>query len=422
MTGSLAAQAAVNTSAAGTARAAPSSFSSRGGRLDYLDAARAFALVLGVAFHASLSFMPVFIGWAIQDISTSPAIATFALISHSFRMETFFLLAGFFSCVSLRRKGAGGFVRSRMLRIAVPFVASWFLLRPLLVSGWIMGSASLRGDYDFGAGIQGGFESLKTLPSGLFTGSHLWFLYYLALITVVALLLRGAVMKASGPAFEMLTRRASAVVARLAKSPLALAAFAAPTAGALWFMRSWGMDTPDQSMVPRVPVLLVYGGFFALGWLLGHQPEAISGFTRLSWQRWLVAGASLAGSLTLIGISRDPGHPRYFAAHIGFVASYALMMWSLVFLTVGMFRRWFQQPRAWVRYIADSSYWMYLIHLPIVVWLQVAMAEVAWHWSLKLALISVATIAASLVSYDLFVRSTWIGWLLNGRRRRRALV
>ena len=48
-------------------------------RLDYLDALRAFALILGVVFHAGLSFMPVFIGWAVMDINTSPAMGIFSL-------------------------------------------------------------------------------------------------------------------------------------------------------------------------------------------------------------------------------------------------------------------------------------------------------------------------------------------------------
>src|SRR5262245_29851735 len=139
-------------------------------RLDYLDATRAFALLLGIVFHASLSFMPTFMGWAVQDVSTSPLIAMFMTVSHSFRMETFFLLAGFFSCLMLRKKGIGEFVRSRALRIVVPFVVGWFLLRPLVVSGWIMGSASLRGDVNIWAGLLGGFRILSTLPSGIFTG------------------------------------------------------------------------------------------------------------------------------------------------------------------------------------------------------------------------------------------------------------
>ena len=66
-------------------------------RLDYLDATRAFALVLGVVFHASLSFLPFYIGWAVQDVSTNIVTGGFATISHSFRLEVFFLLAGFFT-------------------------------------------------------------------------------------------------------------------------------------------------------------------------------------------------------------------------------------------------------------------------------------------------------------------------------------
>jgi hypothetical protein len=64
---------------------------------------------------------------------------------------------------------------------------------------------------------------------------------------------------------------------------------------------------------------------------------------------------------------------------------------------------------------------MYLIHLPIVVWLQVAVAEIGLHWSIKLACVTLTTVAVSLLSYDLFVRATWVGWLLNGRRRERVL-
>jgi peptidoglycan/LPS O-acetylase OafA/YrhL len=387
-------------------------------RLDYLDATRAFALVLGVVFHASLSFLPTFMGWAVQDISTSPAVSVFLVISHSFRMELFFLLAGFFGCVTLRRKGVGAFVRSRAMRLGVPFVVGWFLLRPLVVSGWIMGSASLRGDFDFWAGILAGFQSLKTLPAGIFTGSHLWFLYYLALVTALTLVAR-AVLALTGSWRSAIARRADAVVAWLAHSPFSLPLLCVPTAAALWFMRFWAMDTPDQTLVPNLPVLVVYGGFFMLGWMIGRQFEVLTAFTRLVWYRWVFAGVGIVGVLMLGPIERDPGHVAYMAAHIGYALSYALMMGSLVGLTIGVFRKLFVRPQAWVRYVADSSYWMYLVHLPVVVWLQVAIAEVELNWSVKLAGVSVVTIAIALISYDLFVRSTIIGQVLNGRRQER---
>lgn len=390
-------------------------------RLDYLDATRAFALVLGIVFHASLSFMPVFMGWAVQDVSTSPLVTMFMTVSHSFRMEAFFLLAGFFSHLTFHRKGAGEFVRSRLLRIVVPFVVGWFVLHPLVISGFIMGSASLRGDVDVWAGLLGGFQTLSTLPSGLFARSHLWFLYYLAMITALTLVVRGLV-NATGSWQVAIVRRADCLVAWLANSPVFLVILAVPTAATLWFMRLWGMDTPAQSLLPHLPSLAIYGGFFVLGWTLSRQRDLISRFARLTPQRWILAGLGIAAILLLGEIERDPGHPHYFAAHVAYAVSYALTMWSLVFLTLGIFKKLCSRPNAFVRYVADSSYWMYLVHLPLVVWLQVAVAELPLHWTFKLALISTITIALSLFTYDLFVRSTFIGWALNGRRRDRVMV
>ena len=389
-------------------------------RLDYLDATRAFALLLGIVFHASLSFMPTFIGWAVQDVSTSPLVALFFTVSHTFRMETFFLLAGFLGHVTFHQKGASPFVRSRYFRIVVPFVVGWPILRPLLVSGWIMGAASLRGDYSFWAGISGGFQSMGNLRTGIFNGTHLWFLYYLAMITALTRVLRELV-KAIGTWQGALERRADALVAWLAHSPFGLPVLVVPTAAALWFMQYWGMDTPDQTLRPNLPVLAVYGGFFILGWLLGRQRELIGPFARLTPQRWILAGVGIAAIQYLGQIQSDPGHTYYNAAHAAYVVGYALTMWTLVFLTIGLFKKFCSQPRPIVRYVADSSYWLYLVHLPIVVWLQVSVAEFPVHWLFKLAGISTVTIALGLLSYDLFVRSTWLGALLNGRRRDRAL-
>lgn len=390
-------------------------------RLDYLDATRAFALVLGVVFHASLSFMPLFMGWAVQDVSTSRLVAIFMTVSHSFRMETFFLLAGFFGHLTFHRKGAGDFVRSRAIRIVGPFVVGWFLLRPLLISGWIMGFASMRGNVDVRAGLLGGFQSLSTLPAGIFTGSHLWFLYYLGMITALTLVIRGLIRRRSSWSAKA-AWCADAVVAWLANSRFAPVILAVPTAATLWFMPYWGMDTPDRSLLPNLPVLVIYGGFFGLGWLLDRQRELIRKFAQLTSLRWVFAGLGVAAIILLGDIERDPSHAQYTSAHVAYAVGYALTMWSLVFLTVGIFQKLCLKPNGFVRYVADSSYWMYLIHLPVVIWLQIAVAELPLHWSLKLVLISTVAIAFALASYDLFVRSTFLGTVLNGHRRDRVML
>ncbi len=394
--------------------------SSTESRLDYLDATRAFALLLGVVFHAGLSFLPIFIGWAVQDISTSLWIAVFGTISHSFRMELFYLLAGFFSRMTLGRRGLAEFMGSRALRIVIPFIVGWFILRPLIVSGWIMGGASMRGDYEIWPSIMGGITELRQMTEGPLVGTHLWFLYYLVLITACVLTGRFLVRLLTGNSAK-LPVQVDRVVTWLGSSRWTLLLVATPIAITLGYMNNWGMDTPDKSLIPHVPVLLIYGGFFTLGWVLHRQPETLVTFSRITAGRIAALVLSIVCVVMLMKIQGDPGHPNFQVARNIYHVGYAVMMWTLVWLTIGLFRHVFTRPSATVRYIADSSYWMYLIHLPVVVWLQVAVAEWEINWSLKLPFISLATIAIALLTYDLFVRSTWLGQLLNGRRRDRVI-
>src|SRR5262245_27695623 len=94
-------------------------------RLHALDAVRAFALLLGVVFHAGFSFLPGMIPgvWAIVDTSPSTAIGVLLFTAHVFRMSLFFFIAGFFARMLLLRRGSRGFWADRGKRIAVPLVA-----------------------------------------------------------------------------------------------------------------------------------------------------------------------------------------------------------------------------------------------------------------------------------------------------------
>ena len=244
-------------------------------RLNYLDAVRAFALLLGIFFHASLSFSPIFIGWAVMDISTSPLILLFITVSHSFRMELFFLIAGFFSHMTFHRGGMAAFAKSRMVRIVIPFIVGWFVLRPLIISGWIMGSESMRGDVNILAGLKGGFLSLQTLPAELLTGTHLWFLYYMTLTTLLVVSTR-QLIALMPQVHRFLSNWADLAAKWLANSRASLFLLAFPTAWLIWNMREWGMDTPDKSLIPHLPALAVYGGFFC--GRLGFSPAGVADF------------------------------------------------------------------------------------------------------------------------------------------------
>lgn len=389
-------------------------------RLDYLDAVRSFALIQGIIFHASLSFMPIFIGWAVMDISTSDVIAIFALVSHSFRMELFFLIAGFFGHMKFHQQGVKAFFKSRLARIAIPFIIGWFLLRPLLVSGWIIGAESMRGDVNVLAALTNAFASLGNIGKDFLVGTHLWFLYYLLLISVIVVLLR-YLLGLQTLVKHYMAQLADSVVAWLCSSRFAILIVALPTACCIWFMDQWGIDTPDKSLIPHIPVTLVYGAFFLFGWLLHRQPALMAQFASLSWGKAFLCIAAIIATVILSNFETNLGHSQYRLLKASFKLSYAIMMWSLISLTIGACKHLFKRPNKRVRYIADASYWFYLIHLPIVVWLQAAFAELPFHWALKLISICVITMIISIILYDVFVRSTFIGAILNGKQRARVL-
>lgn len=107
---------------------------------------------------------------------------------------------------------------------------------------------------------------------------------------------------------------------------------------------------------------------------------------------------------------------RYKWAKAIYSLAYAIASWCLVFGSLGFFRQYFSKPNASWRYLADASYWMYLIHLPVLYVIEIPMSAWQAHWIVKLAILNLSCFAILLLSYQLFVRHSIIGVCLNGRR------
>ena len=97
-----------------------------------------------------------------------------------------------------------------------------------------------------------------------------------------------------------------------------------------------------------------------------------------------------------------------------------IYVWMMSAAMMGLFRRWVGQERAWVRYLSDASYWMYLAHLPLVLAAQLWVRDWPLPSGVKFTLICGGVFAVLLLSYEHLVRYTWIGALLNGRKVRPA--
>jgi peptidoglycan/LPS O-acetylase OafA/YrhL len=114
------------------------------------------------------------------------------------------------------------------------------------------------------------------------------------------------------------------------------------------------------------------------------------------------------------------GNPRelswYAPVKLVYSIGYAVVMWLLVLGTLGFFHDRFPEHSPRWRYVADSSYWIYLLHIPLVPALQVWMATWPAPGVVKFVLLNGVAFAILFTSYHYLVRSTFIGQVLNGRR------
>lgn len=100
-----------------------------------LDALRAIAMLLGIALHAALAYMPLPAGgWPVQDTHQNDAFALFMAAVHGFRMPLFFLISGFFTAMLWRKRGLHALLMHRSKRIFLPLAIGMFTIIPAV---WI---------------------------------------------------------------------------------------------------------------------------------------------------------------------------------------------------------------------------------------------------------------------------------------------
>ncbi|MCH8829845.1 MAG: acyltransferase family protein, partial [Planctomycetes bacterium] len=91
------------------------------------DALRAGGALLVILLHAVVPYMVVAVPgllWPTTDPSAGRWADGIFWAVKGFVMPLFFLIAGYFAAVSLRRKSAHGFIAQRTKRILLPFVVA----------------------------------------------------------------------------------------------------------------------------------------------------------------------------------------------------------------------------------------------------------------------------------------------------------
>ena len=396
------------------------------GRMHGLDAYRGALMMLGIVLHGAIPFLekhrhegsPISIG----------CLEMIMHLIHTFRMPAFFLLSGFFAALLWKRYGLRGMRTNRVQRILLPFLACLPLLYfAVTLTEQLVGRLKDGSPHPLAPLNELDFWRIF-FPESF---AHLWFLYDLLWISAFCVLVvrfwdkRGR----SFPSWQAFAKRNFECPKRcllILGGVNFLWCFCAGGLNALQLIdHGWAIIPTNDRWIPSPSIVVFYGGYYVLGWLLFTSGADLNRSKDRAWTMVLLglvfAGLHMGGLglLELSGAAEDKLSLAVIASYASTVAMGSLTLFAFTRGMMGLFLRYASEGTFVWRYLSDASYWSYLIHLTFV--LSVPILFLGWDVPIfvqYLANVVLSTILC-LLTYDLFVRSTFIGRFLNGRRYER---
>ncbi|MFC1950639.1 acyltransferase family protein [Chloroflexota bacterium] len=362
-------------------------------RLLFVDNLRTGLITLVVLHHVAVVYGGIVVPFYYFEPPMTDPIAflvllVFALFNQSWFMGTLFLFSGYFTPVSFDRKGIGSFLKDRLLRLGIPLIIFYFVLSPISNTGLWQMPTSLTGITNP--------LTWQAYPYLLGMGP-LWF---------VAMLL---IFDFGYAAWRMLTRNQTSYSMSKSSPPsyLLIGVFILALALVSYLLR---MVVPISKFVigfPTLSYLPQYLSLFVLG--------AVA--SRYNWFRTLPTSKGLVGFVTalVVGVLL---FPIAFSGHLfsleftpaftnllgnGHWQSAIYTLWDSAF-AVGMclgiivfFRQFFSGQGKFGRFLSQHSYTVYVIHIPIVVFLAVALRGLTLEPLLKFVILAVIAVPTSFV-------------------------
>ena len=347
-------------------------------------ALRAFLTLLVIAHHAVLTYHPsapppkasaappiLWTAFPVVDPQKFGGFGLLTLVNDMFFMSLMFLVSGLFVAESLKARGAGGFLKGRVLRLGVPFVIGAGLLAPLAYApAWLQsgGAPSL-------AAYAQAWTSLPFWPSG-----PAWFLW--------VLLAFGAIAAALDSLFPRLIPALGCWTQGAARRPLR--AFLALTAASVVAyvplnmvlpFGHWTMEGPFLVQTGRIGHYLVY---FLAGVAFGAagvgqgltDPQGALARRWWAWQILPVPAVIAAVAVFIVAFSPNPP-PKPLLDVVGGLA-FVLACATLSFAVLAVFLRFVRKTGTLGRSLQANAYGMYLTHYVFTAWLGWLMLPQAW--------------------------------------------
>lgn len=336
-----------------------------------------------------------------EDPQTHWAFDIVGVFLYGFAMPAFFVTAGFAGAALFNRRGAAAFWRNRALRIGLPLLAGYLLLTPLTRAAYEFAQAASQ------TGDLASAWQVVTEARWLRWGKvyHLWFLASLILFSAGAIACHALATRVS--------RRASTRLPNTIHSALFQpAGILGLTVLVAVFMVGSYVSGTGQGTDGWMQIAIF--GFFMFGWLLYAWRDLLPQLVPSWWLGPAVAVLVMpvCGWATRERLLAEDATDIVMGVLAG--GSNAVVAVGITLGLLGAFQRFFATRGALGEYISDASYWIYLIHYPVVIAAGGVMAVFDLPAFAKYLCAVALSLPIILGSYELLVRRSPLGAIIGG--------
>jgi glucans biosynthesis protein C len=366
-------------------------------RLHYLDNLRWMSILVLFPFHASFVFCAGWYSYYVLSDFPSTAAHCLTVAVEPWIMPLLFCIAGMSAKFALQTRTPRVFLRERVTKLLVPFLAGLVLICPVIAYYALKFHTGYTGS--FAGAFVHFFTSVTTQPglngsTGDFSVDHLWFILFLFVISVAAL----AVILAR----QRLSHRFGTGTVSL------------PLLGLLfipvWLLNYAGFCVTGYSF-PAYFFLFLTGYFL----LAGEQVQAL---LEKFWIFLLVAWIVLTAGV-MWGAGIILGHSEVFWGTSPF---YVVAGWTGVLAFMGAGRHLADHTSAFAAYLGTASYPVYIIHQAILVAIAYYAVMLPVSPFLQFAIIVISSLVLTFACYEIIRRIPGIRALFGiaGQRKRTA--
>lgn len=368
-------------------------------------------MYLGVVLHSAIAYKAGYHPryWIRDSDFTSFFYDHLYFWIHSFRMPLFFLLSGFFTVLLFNKIGFKAFAKNRFNRIVVPLIACVIFILPISIAPFTFSRLYLDG----GVPISEAFdltlqEIFRLITFQEFKGlQHFWFLLNLIYFYLGFLLLQRL-----GFRIDQIVRFAPS------KGWWFLLVTVLLTFGVLLLYYRDLTPSIWTGLLPRNPQLLYYGINFFFGWCVFFNMHLLEFFKKHS--NLFLGFGTLLSIVNVYLVNYFFSDAVFSTELILYKASYAAQNMLLSFGLIGFCLKYLNGKSEVIKYTSDASYWVYIIHLVLVAAFQIFCIHFHVQPEIRFFVTLIGASIISYLSYHLFVRYTFIGFYLHGKRERKS--